>query len=198
MKKISDHITYAEATRTSTGVENTPQPHQIKLMEALSINIFEPLRKAMGGKPIRINSFFRSNAVNRMIGGAHKIINGKYVATSQHCKGMAMDLDGLSCTNADMFFYILDKLDFDQLIWEKGDKDNPDWIHVSYKGKKNRKNVLIYNGRSYRNYSEGDVNRPKKKAEPKKKAPAKKKATVKKSTKSAAKAAAKQAIKNKN
>ena len=187
MEKISDHISLAEATRTSTGKDNTPQPHQLELMKALAVKIFEPLRKAMGGKPIRINSFFRSKEVNIAIGGAHRIVDGKYVATSQHCKGMAMDLDGISCTNAEMFFYILDNLDFDQLIWEKGDKDNPDWIHVSYKGKKNRKNVLIYNGRSYRNYSDGDLNRPKKKAAPKKETP---KAAVKKATKSAAKKAA--------
>jgi len=180
MEKISEHLSYAEATTTSTGVDNTPQEQHIVKMKAIAKKIFEPLRKGLGGKPIRVNSMFRSKGVNQAIGGAHKYINGKYVATSQHCSGEALDLDGLKSTNAELFFYILDNLDFDQLIWEKGDKNNADWIHVSYKSKeKNRKAVLVFTGSGYYVYEEGCVNRPKPKAKPKAK-PKPKIAVVKK------------------
>jgi hypothetical protein len=68
---------------------------------------------------------FRSKDLNTAIGGS---------LSSQHCQGRAMDLDDTfgHKTNAQMFNYIKDNLSFDQLIWEFGDKDNPDWIHVSY------------------------------------------------------------------
>lgn len=158
--KISPHISYKEATTTSTGIDNTPDSHHIVNMVALAMNVFEPLRKGLGGHPIRVNSMFRSKEVNKAIGGAFKIKDGKYVATSQHCKGEAMDIDGLKSTNAEIFFYILDYLDFDQLIWEKGDKDNADWIHVSYKQGGNRKSVLTFDGKKYYRYTSGCVNRP--------------------------------------
>ena len=92
-----------------------------------------PLRAWVGG-PIKINSFFRSPELNAAIGGAYKIKNGKKVQTSQHCKGQAMDLDDVygHKTNAEMYMYIKENLDFDQLIWEFGDDENPNWIHVSY------------------------------------------------------------------
>ena len=95
--------------------------------------IFQPLRAWVGG-PIKINSFFRSPELNAAIGGAYKIKNGKKVQTSQHCKGQAMDLDDVygHKTNAEMYMYIKENLDFDQLIWEFGDDKNPNWIHVSY------------------------------------------------------------------
>ena len=57
------------------------------------------------------------------------------VATSQHCQGRALDLDADvfgRVTNAEIFHYIKDCLDFDQLIWEFGDDSNPAWVHVSY------------------------------------------------------------------
>ena len=52
----------------------------------------------------------------------------------QHCHGQAMDIDDKYSymSNADMYKYIKRVLDFDQMIWEFGDDDNPDWIHVSY------------------------------------------------------------------
>ena len=68
---------------------------------------------------------FRSEELNKAIGGSSK---------SQHCQGRAIDLDDTfgHKTNAQMFQYIKDNLDFDQLIWEFGDENNPDWVHVSY------------------------------------------------------------------
>lgn len=163
MEKVSKHITYAEATSTSTGVDNTPSHNQLEIMKGVAENLFEPLREGLGNNPIRLNSFFRSKSVNKAIGGAHRIVDGKYIATSQHCKGMAIDMDGIKSTNAEIFFFILDNLDFDQLIWEKGDDTNPDWIHASWKPNNRRKQVLIFDGKSYSTYKEGMLVRPTKK-----------------------------------
>ena len=93
-------------------------------MKLVSEKVFEPLRKWVGG-PIKINSFFRCYKLNKAIGGSK---------TSQHMSGQAMDIDDtFGCkTNAEMFNYIKDNLDFDQMIWEFGDDDNPDWVHISY------------------------------------------------------------------
>ena len=136
---ISQHISYNEATRSNTakrkGIRNKPSQAQLDNMRALAVSIFEPLRVWAGGA-IRINSFFRSVQLNIAVGGSGR---------SQHCKGQAIDIDDTHGykTNAEMFYYILDNLDFDQLIWEYGNSINPDWVHVSYRSDgKNRKNVI--------------------------------------------------------
>lgn len=137
---ISKHITYDEATKSATaikkGLYNTPNATELINMQTIANEIFEPLRDFLGGKPIRITSFFRSIELNRIIGGS---------STSQHCKGEAMDIDadGSHTSNKEVFMYILENLCFDQLIWEFGDNLNPDWVHVSYKeNEDNRGQVL--------------------------------------------------------
>jgi hypothetical protein len=128
MKKISEHISYKEAITSATalrrGLDNTPGPEQLKCMQEIGRDLFEPLREWVGG-PIKITSMFRGEPVNTAIGGS------KY---SQHMKGQALDLDDTFGykTNAEMYHYIKDNLIFDQLIWEFGDDNNPNWIHVSY------------------------------------------------------------------
>ena len=128
---ISDHITYAEAIHSNTakrrGIDNTPNPTQVEAMKITAEMIFEPLRVWVGG-PIKVNSFFRSVALNEKIGG---------VASSQHCKGQAIDIDDVygKKSNAEMFHWIKENLCFDQLIWEFGTDMNPNWIHVSYVSK---------------------------------------------------------------
>lgn len=131
MNNISAHITYAEATRTSAKADNTPNAEQLAAMKLLAVNVFEPLR-ALVGRPIIITSMFRSTKVNQLIGGA---------ATSQHCKGEAMDIK-LPGQNKSLFEIILNQLPFDQLIWEYGTDKDPAWVHVSYKSTGNRKQVL--------------------------------------------------------
>jgi len=128
MERISSHISYKEAIRSSTaskyGIDNNPNPWQLENMKAWAKHIFEPLRLWVGGA-IRINSFFRSPEVNKKVGGSK---------TSSHMKGQAGDIDDTHQykTNKEMFYYIKENLSFDQLIWEFGDDENPDWIHVSY------------------------------------------------------------------
>ena len=138
MRFISKHISWKEATHSNTAekkeIENVPNDVQIVAMKKLAKEIFEPLRE-WANEPIRVNSFFRSPELCEAIGSK---------ATSQHAKGQAIDIDATGMkTNAELFNYIKDELDFDQLIWEFGDDENPDWIHVSYVGVNgNRKRIL--------------------------------------------------------
>jgi zinc D-Ala-D-Ala carboxypeptidase len=136
MDKLTEHISYVEATKTSQKLDNTPNEKQLKAMKELALNVFEPLR-IWAGEPIRVNSFFRSEAVNRKIGGAK---NSQHKAND----GSAIDISAMSKkNNADLFNYILKNLDFDQLIWEFGNDKIPGWVHVSYcTERKNRKQVL--------------------------------------------------------
>tara|TARA_A100001015_G_scaffold76495_1_gene84875 strand:+ start:2415 stop:2876 length:462 start_codon:yes stop_codon:yes gene_type:complete len=128
MKNISNHISYKEGTLSNTAtrrnIDNIPDDYQLANMNAVALNIFEPLREWAGG-PIKINSFFRSPDLNTAIGGSSR---------SQHCEGRAIDIDDTfgNKTNAEMYNYIKENLNFDQLIWEFGNDTNPDWVHVSY------------------------------------------------------------------
>tara|TARA_R100001460_G_scaffold83079_2_gene123985 strand:+ start:84 stop:542 length:459 start_codon:yes stop_codon:yes gene_type:complete len=137
--RISKHISLREATHSATakrrGIENTPNEEQLDAMYKVAEFIFEPLRLYVGGA-IKINSFFRSPKVNKAIGG---------VSSSQHCKGQAIDIDDVfdHKTNAEMFEYIRENLDFDQLIWEFGDSNNPNWLHVSYVSKAENRNRVL-------------------------------------------------------
>ena len=125
---ISKHISYKEGvysnTATRRGINNTPNDEQLNNMETVAEEIFEPLRAYVNG-PIKINSFFRCPELNKAIGGSSK---------SQHCKGQAIDIDDTFgyMTNAEMYYFIKEHLDFDQIIWDFGSDDNPDWVHISY------------------------------------------------------------------
>ena len=125
---ISKHISYKEGTNSVTairrGIDNTPNDEQLDNMVLLAEKVFEPLRAWVGG-PIKINSFFRCPQLNKAIGGSTK---------SQHCHGQAIDIDDTygKVANSEMYNYIKKNLDFDQMIWEFGDDDNPAWVHISY------------------------------------------------------------------
>ena len=136
---LSKHISYKESvysnTATRRGIDNTPNDEQLNNMELIANEVFEPLREWVAG-PIKINSFFRCPELNTAIGGSGK---------SQHCKGQAIDIDDTfgKATNAEMYNFIKEHLDFDQMIWEFGDDDNPAWVHVSYVSpEKNRNRCL--------------------------------------------------------
>ena len=140
---ISKHISYKEGvysiTATRRGINNDPNDEQLNNMELLAEKVFEPLREWVGG-PIKINSFFRCPELNKAIGGSSK---------SQHCHGQAIDIDDTygKVANSEMYHYIKENLDFDQIIWEFGDDDNPNWVHVSYVSEEdNRRRCL----RAYR------------------------------------------------
>ena len=126
--RISEHVSLNEGikshTATRLNIDNAPRDLDLINMKTIAKKVFEPLREWVGG-PIAINSFYRSPKLNSAIGGS---------TTSQHCIGCAIDIDdnyGYK-TNAEMFNYIKDNLDYDQMIWEFGNSENPDWVHISY------------------------------------------------------------------
>jgi len=128
---LSAHVTLAEfensPTATTHGINNKMSLSQIESAKLLCENVFEPLRIHLN-TPIKISSGYRSPQLNKMIKGS---------LSSQHCKAEALDLQ----IGANGFNFIKDKLEFDQLIWEFGNDENPSWVHVSYSSK-NRKQVL--------------------------------------------------------
>lgn len=137
--KLSAHFDLAEFTRSESakrhGVSNDPTPEHQENLKTLCEKVLEPIRMFNGG-PLNISSGYRSKNLNHFIGGS---------LSSQHCEGKAadIDMDGMTGkSNTEIFNYIKDNLDFDQLIWEFGDNNKPDWVHVSYNGAKNRKQIL--------------------------------------------------------
>jgi zinc D-Ala-D-Ala carboxypeptidase len=137
--QLSKNLTLAEAitsqTATRLGINNQPSPLIIKKMELVAQNIFQKIRDHFG-KPVRVSSFYRSPALNKRIGGS---------TTSQHCLGEAIDLQATAgFTNKEIFEYVRLNLKFDQLIGEFPDANNNfEWVHVSFKEKGNRNQILI-------------------------------------------------------
>ena len=137
MTQISKHLTLEELCYSESaiklGIVNIPTPAQTDNLKVLAQKVFEPVREHFG-VPIHISSGYRIINLNQAIKGS---------ITSQHCRGEAIDIDmqGDKVTNAQIFHWIKDNLKYDQLIWEFGDKKNPDWVHVSY-CKANRQQTL--------------------------------------------------------
>ena len=145
---ISPHLSYREATYSPTairkGIDNTPSDRELANMRNVARECFERAR-AHFGTPVRITSFYRSPALNKVIGGATK---------SQHMTGEAMDLDcdGSPISNRQLFDYFRERGNFDQLIAEFPREDGtPEWVHVSWSATENRGQVLVaskVNGRT--------------------------------------------------
>lgn len=139
--RISKNFTLDELTASATAKQmhiiNAPGVDEVCNLCALVHNVLQPLRDAMG-EVIKIGSGFRSQALNKAVGG---------VANSQHCKGQAADLciDGDLKKGRKWFAYIRDHLPFDQLIWEKNPNTGSCWVHVSFVFPdfgKNRRHVI--------------------------------------------------------
>ena len=147
--KLTAHFDLAEFTRSESakreGLDNTPTPEHLENLKILCEKVLEPIRLKYGS--INISSGYRGKMLNHFIGGS---------VNSDHCVGRAADIDmddsGTGVTNTEIFNYIKDNLDYDQLIWEFGNKEKPDWVHVGYRGKENRKQTLRatkVNGKSH-------------------------------------------------
>tara|TARA_R100000152_G_C6695266_1_gene125957 strand:+ start:286 stop:783 length:498 start_codon:yes stop_codon:yes gene_type:complete len=144
--RISKNFTLSELTKSNTatrlGISNTPDKEGIHKLRLLATELLQPLRNAVG--PLRVTSGYRSESLNKAIGGSNK---------SQHTKCEAVDLQFVkrgSMDNMKIFNAIVTLgLNFDQLILEFGgataekDSDNPDWIHISWKIKENRRQILV-------------------------------------------------------
>jgi len=144
--RISKNFTLAELTKSNTatrlGISNVPDKEGIHKLRLLATTILQPLRNAVG--PLRITSGYRSESLNKAIGGSNK---------SQHSKCEAVDLQYVKrgrMDNMKIFNSIISLgLDFDQIILEFGgatadrDSDYPDWIHLSWKITGNRRQILV-------------------------------------------------------
>ena len=131
---ISKHISFDEATKSNTairhGIDNTPNAEQLKNMKTVAEACFEPLR-AWYGKPIKINSFYRCEALNTLVKGSK---------TSDHMKGKSIDIDAGSVEeNKKIFDWCKANLKYDQLINEY----NFSWVHISFNLGNNRNQTLI-------------------------------------------------------
>ena len=136
MENISKNISYKEATHSNTAkarkIDNTPSGDTIVRMKLVAERCFQPVREWYG-KPININSFYRSPLLNQAIRGAKN---------SQHVKGEAIDISaGSSTENKKLFDWLKDNVEFDQLINEYGYR----WIHISYKISDNRNMIFNIN-----------------------------------------------------
>ena len=127
--KLSKNLSLSEVTKSITaqrrGIDNTPDEWVTENLRQVALNIFQPVREHFKC-PIYVSSGYRSAELNKAIGGSKR---------SQHVEGRAFDLDADvfgRVSNSSIFNYIRENLQFDQLIWEFGDEDNPDWVHVSY------------------------------------------------------------------
>jgi hypothetical protein len=136
---LSKNLTLKEVTKSDTairkGINNEPNAEQLENLKVLATEVFQKIRDHFG-VPIKVTSGFRSEALNKLIKGSK---------TSDHMKGCAIDIDmdgTPDITNAEVFNFIKDNLTFRQLIWEFGNDNNPDWVHVSYVAGSNKKEVL--------------------------------------------------------
>jgi len=139
MSQLSKYTTLQEVIKSNTAsvlqIQNIPNDEQIRNLKLLCIEVFDKVREHFG-KPIAIISGFRSVELNQRIGGSKN---------SQHMEGKAIDIDGDllgGVSNKDIFEYIKNNCTFDQLIWEFGTENAPDWVHVSYNKGVNRKQIL--------------------------------------------------------
>lgn len=136
--KLSKNFSLVEFTKSSTairlGIDNTPPQEVIDNIQLLVDLILQPLANDLQ-KPIKVNSGYRSPALNRAVGGSE---------TSQHMQGLAADIEVEGMSNYDLASHIRDNFKFDQLILEfytPGDLSSG-WVHVSISKTRNRNEVL--------------------------------------------------------
>lgn len=139
MSQLSKYTTLQEVIKSNQAsvlqIPNIPNAEQVANLKLVCTEIFDKVREHFG-KPIGISSGFRSVELNNRIGGSK---------SSQHMEGKALDIDGDlfgGVSNKEIFDYIKNNCIFDQLIWEFGTENNPDWVHVSYDKGVNRKQIL--------------------------------------------------------
>ena len=136
--KLSPNFSLAEMTKSDTALrldmDNTPGDEEIANMTELAENVLQKVREHFA-KGVKVNSGFRHPDVNAAVGGSK---------TSDHCKGMAADIEIPGVANADLAQWIVDNCDFRQVILEFYTPGIPDsgWVHVSYNPADNKKQVL--------------------------------------------------------
>ena len=149
---LTTNFTLSELTKSETalrkGLNNEPTQDVISALQSLAFNVLQPVRDHYG-KAIKINSGYRSPEVNASVGGSK---------TSDHCKGMAADIEIAGVANKELALYIRDNMEYTQLILEGYVEGVPDsgWVHVSYDSSNLKKQVMtakFINGKAI--YSNG-------------------------------------------
>ena len=148
--KLSKNLSLKEATKSdvaiSNGIDNTPTPEEVEILKLTASKVFQPIRDHFGVK-IKVTSMFRSASLNKKLRGSK---------TSSHMSCQAIDIDAdafketytntngeeVLLTNSLIFAYAVNNLEFDTVIWEFGDDNEPDWVHISYREGNNRTRVL--------------------------------------------------------
>lgn len=136
--KLTANFSLAEMTKSETAlrhdIDNTPDAEQLENLISLCECVLQPIRERFG-MAVKVNSGFRSGEVNTKVGGSK---------TSDHCKGMAADIEIPGVANAELAQWIVDNLNFRQVILEFYTPGIPDsgWVHVSYNPSDNKKQVL--------------------------------------------------------
>jgi len=142
---ISQHFSLFELTKSAValrhGIKNIPGPLEIINLTALAAHILEPVRQKFA-IPFSPSSGYRTRRLNDVIGSK---------STSQHILGQAADFEIPTVINRDVADWIKDNLDFDQLILEFHQENDPQsgWVHCSYVPHNNRNQCLIYDGTTY-------------------------------------------------
>jgi len=125
---LSANFTLKELTKSETatrlGLDNTPNDEALENLKTLCEKVLQPVREHFG-KSVTVNSGYRSPESNFVVGGSK---------SSDHCKGMAADIEIAGIANADLAQWIMDNLEYTQLILEFYTQGVPDsgWVHVSY------------------------------------------------------------------
>jgi hypothetical protein len=106
------------------GLDNTPDEATIENLKLLCQEVLQPIREHFG-KSVTVNSGYRSPESNAAVGGSK---------TSDHCKGQAADIEIAGVPNPELAQWIMDNLDYTQLILEFYTQGQPNsgWVHVSY------------------------------------------------------------------
>ena len=136
--KLSDNFSLKEMIKSQTAlrkdIDNEPGEEEIENLKLLCENVLQPVREYYG-KAVRVNSGYRSPELNSAIGGSK---------TSDHCKGMAADIEINGVANAELAEWIEKNCEFRQLILEFYTPGIPDsgWVHVSYNWEDNDKKVM--------------------------------------------------------
>ena len=136
--KLTPNFSLSEMTKSDTALrldmDNTPNAAQVENLKTLCEKVLQPVRDHFG-KGVKVNSGFRHPQVNAAVGGS---------TTSDHCKGMAADIEIPGVANGDLAQWIVDNLEFRQVILEFYTPGVPDsgWVHVSFNPEDNKKQVL--------------------------------------------------------
>jgi hypothetical protein len=128
---LSNYFTLQELTSSNTairkGIDNTPSPEVVENLKQLCIDLLDPIRVGVQ-KPVRVSSGFRCEKLNKLLGGAKN---------SQHIYGEAADIQVDGMSTEELFQFIKDHFNYDQLIQEFDS-----WVHISYRKGKNRNQNL--------------------------------------------------------